>query len=215
MKVGFLRIAQISQMAMIAALGARVPPWIRVSRCGQLRSEGDLDAAFECYRELLDIARTEGDPLLQIGSYRNRAELLLEGHRYAEAQPLIEAALDISVRLGETWNRTELTAELALAVAGQGDIARAGQLLDAARSLARPSDKFAMATVRFREAGVLGVAGRDREAVDKYREAITQFSHGEWRTGSDRRPTKNGGVSGHWTFPIELTLSPENVSLAE
>ncbi len=166
---------------LIAALGARVPPWIRVSRCGQLRWEGDLDAAFECYLEMFDIARTEGDPLLQIGSYRNRAELLLEVHRYAEAQPLIEAALDISVRLGETWNRTELTANLALAVAGQGDIARAGQLLEAARSLARPSDKFAMATVRFREAGVLRLAGRDGEAVDKFREAITQFSHGEWR----------------------------------
>ena len=88
--------------------------------------------------------------------------------------------MSISVRLGETWNRTELTANLALAVAGQGDIARAGQLLEAARSLARPSDKFAMATVRFREAGVLRLAGRDREAVDKFREAITQFSHGEW-----------------------------------
>ena len=166
---------------LIAALGARVPPWIRVSHCGQLRFTGDLDAAYQCYVEMFDIGRTEGDPLMQIGSYCNRGELMLDLRRYAEAQPFIEAALEISVRIGETWNRTELTADLALARAGQGDLAGAEQRLAEARALARPSDKFAFATVRLREAGVLEVAGREAEAAEKMLEAIALFSRGEWR----------------------------------
>src|SRR5258708_3177130 len=44
---------------LIAALGARVPPWIRVSHCGQLRFAGELDGAFQCYVEMLEIARAE------------------------------------------------------------------------------------------------------------------------------------------------------------
>src|SRR5258708_8079371 len=101
---------------------------------------------------------------MQIGSYCNRGELMLDLRRYAEAQPFIEAALEISVRIGETWNRTELTADLALARAGQGDLAGAEQRLAEARALARPSDKFPFATVRLREAGVPEVAGRGPRA---------------------------------------------------
>src|SRR5258708_15196213 len=98
---------------------------------------------------------------MQIGSYCNRGELMLDLRRYSEAQPFIEAALEISVRIGETWSRTELTADLALARAGQGDLAGAERLLADARALARPSDVFAFATVRWREAGVLDLAGRE------------------------------------------------------
>src|SRR5258708_1474333 len=54
-----------------------------------------------------------------------RRELMLDLRRYSEAQPFIEAALQISVRIGETWNPTELTADPPLAPAGQGDLAGA------------------------------------------------------------------------------------------
>src|SRR5205823_56584 len=69
---------------LITRLGARVPPWTRVSRCGRLRAIGDLDAADSCYAELLAVGRAEGDPLLEIASCRNRAEVLLDRRRYAE-----------------------------------------------------------------------------------------------------------------------------------
>jgi len=84
--------------ALIAALGARVPPWMRVARCGELRFVGDIEAAERCYAEVFAVGRAEGDPLLEIASFRNRGELLLEARRYQDAMGMFESALAISIR---------------------------------------------------------------------------------------------------------------------
>jgi len=165
---------------LIARLGARVPPWTRVSRCGRLRAIGDLDAADSCYAELLAVGRAEGDPLLEIGSCRNRAEILLDRRRYAEAGPLLVSALEISTRTGERWNRTELTASSAFAAAGMGDVRRADRLLMEAHDLVRPSDVYAAAFVAASEARVRQIEGRSDDAAAKFRESLGLLSQTEF-----------------------------------
>ena len=165
---------------LIAALGARVPPWMRVDRCAQLRFIGETGEAERCYAEVLKVGREEGDPLLQIASFRNRGDLLLEGRRYAEAQGLFESALEISVRLGETWSRTEVTAGLAVAAAGTGDFARADRLIAEAAALVRPSDLYAFAFVPACQAEVLALEGRAEDALLKFRESIDLFDRTEF-----------------------------------
>jgi tetratricopeptide (TPR) repeat protein len=171
---------RLSAEQLAAALGARVPPWMRVARCGRFRFIGDIDAAEQCYADVLDIGRAEGDPLLEIASFRNRGELLLEGRRYRDAEPLLLTALEISVRTGETWNRTEVTAALAHAAAGLGDFARADQLIMDAQALVRPSDTYAAATVPACEAAVRALEGRDDEAAASFRGSIALFSATEF-----------------------------------
>lgn len=165
---------------LVARLGARVPPWSRVSRCARLRGRGDLDAAARCCEELLTLALAEGDPLLEIASFRHRAEMLLESHRYVEAEPLLVKALDLSTRTGERWNRTELTAESALAAAGTGDFERAGRLLAEAHDLIRPSDMYAVAYTAACEAEVRQLEGRDDDAIAKFRESLALFAQTEY-----------------------------------
>ena len=165
---------------LITRLGARVPPWTRVSRCGRLRAIGDLDAADSCYTELLAVGRAEGDPLLEIASCRNRAEVLLDRRRYADAGPLLVTALEISTRTGERWNRTELTASSALVAAGIGDVGRADRLLVEARDLVRPSDVYAAAFVAASEARVRQIEGRKDDAAAKFRESLGLLSQTEF-----------------------------------
>src|SRR5207237_10531267 len=165
---------------LITRLGARVPPWTRVSRCGRLRAIGDLDAADSRYTERLAVGRAEGDPLLEIASCRNRAEVLLDRRRYADAGPLLVTALEISTRTGERWNRTELTASSALVAAGIGDVGRADRLLVEARDLVRPSDVYAAAFVAASEARVRQIEGRKDDAAAKFRESLGLLSQTEF-----------------------------------
>ena len=62
---------------------------------------------------------------MQLSGLRNRGELLIEWGRAADARPAVEAALAESVRTGELWNRTELTAALGQIAGVAGHDARA------------------------------------------------------------------------------------------
>ena len=165
---------------LIARLGSREPPWSRVARCARLRFEGAFDAAEECYRENLAAALTEGDALLQIGSLRNIAELMLDEDRFAESEQLAEQALEVSNRIGERWSRTELTATLAVAVAGRRDFDRADRTLLEARSLVRAYDTFAIAWVAFCAARIRELEGRDEEAEAEFRACMNVFGATEF-----------------------------------
>ena len=165
---------------LVARLGARLPPWARVARCGRLRATGDLVGAELCYRDMLAVAIAERDPLLQIGSFRNRAEVLLEQGHYGQAEPLLVSALDLSTRIGERWNRTELTASLALAVAGTSDFERADRLLREADELVRPTDVYAGAYAAAAEAQVRELEARDDEAAALFRESLGIFARTEF-----------------------------------
>jgi hypothetical protein len=169
--------------ALVAQLGARRPPWSRVGQCGRLRVIGDTDAALRCYSGFEEIARREQDPMYLMSYYRNIAEIMaMEQRRYAEAASFAERGVDLSVRLGEWWNRTEMTGTLAVTAAGRGDIARADQLI-AEATKKKVGDVFADAYVAHCAARIHELAGRTAEADAAYRAATARYDTTGFRRG--------------------------------
>jgi len=166
---------------LAARLGLRQPQWGRVARGGRLRQTGRYAEADAAFRELREEARVEGDRLLEIAALRNRAELYIESARDADAAPLIEEALELSVRTGELWNRTELTAALGQTAAAAGDHDRAARLLREAQAIVRATDRYAVAFVEYAAATIADAAGRTGEADAHYRLSIDLLAKMEYR----------------------------------
>jgi len=164
------------------SLGMRLPPWARRARCGRIRLIGDLTAAADCYGQLHAEALADRDPVLEISSLRSQGELLLELGRVAEARPVLEQALATSLRSGEQWNRTELTAALGVVAATDGDAERADRLIGEARAIVREADRHAVSYASYAAARVNELTGRPRESEAEYRRALevidaTDFRH--------------------------------------
>jgi hypothetical protein len=166
---------------LVTQLGARRPPWSRAAQCGILRADGDLTAARSCYAEFALLARIEQDPIFQVMECRNLAEILaMEAHRYADARELARRGVETSVRLGEWWNRVELTATLAVATAGAGDIAEADRLM-ASVGNQEGLDVFAAAYSSHCGARLHEIAGRVEQALAGYEEAERRYSETDYR----------------------------------
>jgi class 3 adenylate cyclase/tetratricopeptide (TPR) repeat protein len=166
--------------SLVAQLGARMPHWGRVARCAHLRNLGDYAAADACLQALYTEGVAERDPMIQIGGLRNRGELLIEWGRVAEARPLVEQALAASVRTGELWNRTELTAASGQIAAAAGDDARARELIGDAEAMVRETDLYAIAYVAFSAGRVNDLGGRPAEAEASYRRALEVLGQTEY-----------------------------------
>jgi class 3 adenylate cyclase/tetratricopeptide (TPR) repeat protein len=177
---------QRSADELAARLGLRLPQWARVARGGRLRAIGDYTSADPCFRSLRAEARAEGDRLLEIAALRNRAEMLIEWGHGAEAAPLIEEALAMSVQSGEVWNRTELTAALAETAAAAGDDDRATRLIREAQANVRVTDRYAVAFVASSAAAIHDAAGRTSEADSEYRRALHLLEQMEYRSRTAR-----------------------------
>ena len=169
---------------LVARLGVRMPLLGRSARCQRLRAIGDVSAADACFQARYVEGVAERDPLLQLGSQRNRAEVLLEAGRAAEAGPLLEQALAQSIRSGELWSRTELTASLGQVAAAAGDQARALELIRDAEALMRETDLYAVAYVYFSAGRVNELIGRPAEAEAAYRRAFDVFGQTEYVLGA-------------------------------
>jgi class 3 adenylate cyclase/tetratricopeptide (TPR) repeat protein len=166
--------------ALVARLGARMPQWGRVARCGHLRNMGDFAAADACLQAMYAEGVAERDPIIQISGLRNRGELLLEAGRVVEARPVVEQALAESVRTGELWSRTEITAALGQIAAVAGDDARARDLIRDAEAIARETDLYAIAFVAFSAGRVNELGGRPADAEASYRRALEVLSETEY-----------------------------------
>jgi tetratricopeptide (TPR) repeat protein len=166
--------------ALVSRLGLRMPQWGRVARCGQLRNGGDFAAADMCYQALYAEGIAERDPVLQISSLRNRGELLVEAGRPADARPALEQALAQSVRMGELWSRTEITASLGQVAAAAGDDGRARVLIRDAEALMRETDVYAVAFAAFSAGRVNELADRPTEAERAYRHALEVLAPTEY-----------------------------------
>ena len=157
---------------LAAASGLRVPFWVRSARCLVPAMRGDLAAAAACQERLRSEAVVERDPVLEIIGLRIGGEDLMELGRIDEAAPRLQQGFDLSVRMGELWSRTELTADLAMIAAARGDQDRADRLIAEAQTVVRESDRFALSYVAYASARVHQVAGRAREAEADYRRAL-------------------------------------------
>jgi tetratricopeptide (TPR) repeat protein len=165
---------------LVARLGLRMPQWGRIARCQQLRNSGDALAADACFRAMYADGIAERDLVLQLTSLRNRGETLLDAGRPADARPMLEQALVESIRSGELWSRTELTAGLGQVAAAEGDAARARDLIRDAEALARETDLYAIAYVAFSAGRVNDLAGRPAEAEAAYRRALAVLAETEY-----------------------------------
>ncbi|HEV2249873.1 MAG TPA: hypothetical protein VGT60_05140, partial [Candidatus Limnocylindria bacterium] len=163
-----------------ASDGLRVPFWVRAARCQLHAVRGDTEAAIACQVRLHAEAVAEHDPVLEIATLRNAAENLLELGRIADAQPLLEQGLALSVRMGELWNRTELTADLGVVAAELGDHDRAQRLIAEARELQRATDRFAVAFVCYSAGRVHQAVALVPEAYAQYRMALDLMSRTEY-----------------------------------
>ncbi|MDP9245932.1 MAG: AAA family ATPase [Chloroflexota bacterium] len=165
---------------LAAAHGLRVSFWARAGRCQFHAVRGDFVAATECTKELAREAVAERDPLLEITCLRNRGEDLLELDKVAEAKPVLEEALALSVRMGELWSRTELTADVAIVAALQGRPEEADRLLRDARASSRGADIFSVAYVAYASAWVHEAALRIPEAQTEYERALEVMGRTEY-----------------------------------
>jgi tetratricopeptide (TPR) repeat protein len=169
---------------LVARLGVRMPLLGRGARCQRLRATGDVSGADACFRARYEEGVAERDPVLQLSSLRNRGEVLLEAGRPAEARPLLEQALAESIRSGELWSRTELTASLGQIAAAAGEEAPALELIREAESLMRETDLYAMAYVFFSSGRVYELIGRPAEAEAAYRRSFEVFGQTEYVLGA-------------------------------
>jgi ATP/maltotriose-dependent transcriptional regulator MalT len=133
-----------------------------------------------CYQALYAEGIAERDPVLQISSLRNRGELLVEAGRPADARPALEQALAQSVRMGELWSRTEITASLGQVAAAAGDDGRARALIRDAEALMRETDVYAVAFAAFSAGRVNELADRPTEAERAYRHALEVLAPTEY-----------------------------------
>ena len=166
---------------LVAELGARRPPWSRVAECGIKRGDGDLAGANDCYASFGEIARVEQDPLYHVSECRNRAEIrTIEQRRYDEGLDLARRGVDESIRLAEWWNRVELTATLAVATAGTGNIAEADRLLTS-EAMKESSDIFAASYAAHCRARVHELAGRVDKALEAYEDAERRYGATDYK----------------------------------
>jgi tetratricopeptide (TPR) repeat protein len=169
---------------LVTRLGVRMPLLGRGARCQRLRAIGDASGAAECFQARYAEGVAERDPILQLSSLRNQGEVLLEAGRPAEARPLLQQALAESIRTGELWSRTELTAGLAQIAAAAGEDARALELIHDAEGLMRETDLYAVAYVFFSAGRVNELIGRPVEAEAAYRRSFDTFGQTEYVLGA-------------------------------
>src|SRR5689334_3510352 len=82
--------------------------------------------------------------------------------------------------MNELWSRTELTANVALIAAFQGDADRADRLIAEARALARPTDLFAVAYTAYASARIDAALARPESADAEFRRALEVMSTTEY-----------------------------------
>jgi class 3 adenylate cyclase/tetratricopeptide (TPR) repeat protein len=165
---------------LVTRLGVRMPSLGRDASCQRLRMSGDVSAAAACYEARYAEAVAERDPIAQMISLRGRGDLFLEAGRPDEARSFVEQALAESIRTGELWSRTELTADLGHIAAAAGDEARALELIGQAEALMRETDVFAVAYVAFSSGRVYELIGRPADAEVAYRRAFDLLGQTEY-----------------------------------
>jgi hypothetical protein len=133
---------------------------------------GDLATAEAGARGVFASADDAGLGQMSIAGRRLTSETLIELGRFEEADALLREDIDLSVRLGERWSRTELFCYRATCAIQRRDFAAAEGLLLEAEASWRPNDVAARAAIDLATGLLLAAQGRDAEAEAAYRAAV-------------------------------------------
>ncbi len=123
----------------------------------------------------MEEADEAGDGTLRMATRRLLMESYIAAGRLPEAGGLIDEALDLSVALGERWNRTELLAYRSRLETEVGDLTAAEVDIESSRESLRRRDLAGVSTFQESLALLRVAQGRDAEADAAFEAAIKAF----------------------------------------
>jgi hypothetical protein len=166
---------ELAEQAMTLAreqgLGA-TQRWTRFRQARLQWLRGDLNSVEAEMRSLVADAEAAGDGNLVLTALRLLGETLITAERFDEADTALLASLDVSVRVGDRWSRTELLAYRAFVRAHLGDLAEARRLLDESVATVRMDDVAAIGVIEQVEGYLAFAEGRLGDAEAFYRRAL-------------------------------------------
>ena len=148
--------------------------WARFFRARVAWMRGRLDVAERETRDLIEDAARTRDGSMAITARRLLAETLMEQGRMDEADTVLEAAVDASVRTGDRWSRTELLAHRAAIRVWRGELDAARDLLAQSELTLRTADVAAVCVVEGVRGALASAEGDDREAERAFRNAVAR-----------------------------------------
>jgi DNA-binding SARP family transcriptional activator/tetratricopeptide (TPR) repeat protein len=155
--------------------------WLKVA-LGELAAfRGNPGEMVEAAAQLRSLAEDFGSTTDQVGASRGLGEAQVRRGAMREARLAFESAIDLSERIGETWDRTEVYAGLAAAELGLGDPEAAERWAQRALGSLVRSDVHA-ASYTHRIVGQIHLAlGREAEAEEAFRLAIEVVEATDYR----------------------------------
>jgi ATP/maltotriose-dependent transcriptional regulator MalT len=133
---------------------------------------GDLELAEREVRAVAANAEEAGDLSSVLTANRLLGEVLMDSGRLDEADQALATALDVSIRTGDRWSRTELIAMRADIRLVRGELAEAHRFVAEAQTTLRSEDIAAVAVVESVVGRLAAAEGDDVEAERTLRHAL-------------------------------------------
>lgn len=165
-----------------ARVGTPEPPWAEHAEARRLIMLGQVDEAAAAYGRILTHAEEVGDAQRVIAATRGLADCLVEQERFADLEPVMPRAIELSLKTGERWSRAEILGLRAIGAARRGALADAERWAAEALAHVREGDVTAAAETQLALAIVRAAAGRHEEADGHFRRGIEIMRGTEFTT---------------------------------
>ena len=146
--------------------------WLRFYQCRIAFLLNRIEHAERELRALLVDIGDAADLNHQVAALRLLGEILFEAERVDEADEAWRSALELSLRTGERWSRSELWAFRADAAIRRGDLGEAERFLGEAKRMLREDDASALRVYNTSLGTLRAAQGSDDEAEAALRAAV-------------------------------------------
>jgi class 3 adenylate cyclase/tetratricopeptide (TPR) repeat protein len=136
---------------------------------------GDVEEAVAQVQPLVGESDDAGDGQVRMATRRLLVDTRIVAGRLPEAAAVIDEALELSVKLGERWHRTELLAYRARLETEVGNLSAAEADIEASRATLRDRDRAGRATFQESLALLRAAQGRDAEADAAFEAAVEAY----------------------------------------